>query len=245
MLLFLSSFALHAGVKEWRAFHGHKAQNASLSRSGARLSLYEIHFLSQLSDFFLINSRETSKCFSSSQLEWWPISTKSRRGSHVCACLDRSGDWTPQVRCIATGLKLLWLTGIQTELAARQQNGSQSRTRRRGRESTATHWSFRAHFVPARNRSHFHVRARLHQTLPLAPGLPGLARLPAVRVRGPDPVLPGVPARHQSGRGHDPGHDVPGGHLLQPERVPLQPGDAQWPVSRRGAAGPAQPEVRL
>lgn len=84
----------------------------------------------------------------------------------------------------------------------------------------------------------------MHQTLPLAPGLPGLARLLAVRVRGPDPVLPGVPARHQSGRGHNPGHDVPRGHLLQPERVPLQSRNTQRPVSRRGAAGPAQPEVK-
>lgn len=225
------------------------ATQRTLALHSLLLALYENLFScrSCMTLFFpLINSRETSKCFPSSQREWWrPNGTKSPRWSQACARLERRGDWTPQVRSIAPDFKLFWLTGIQTELAARRHNGSESRTRRgRGRESTSAHWSFRAHFEPARNRSHFHVRARLHQTLPLAPGLPGLARLLAVRVRGPDPVLPGVPARHQTGRGNDPGHDVPGGHLLQPERVPLQSCDAQRPVSRRGAAGPAQPEVR-
>lgn len=122
-------------------------------------------------------------------------------------------------------------------------DGSQSGNRRNGPKSTSTHRSFRAQLDPARHLSHLHVRALLHQTLPVARLFLGLSDFLAVRVRGPDSLLPGVPARHQTGRGHDPDHDVPRGHFLQPECVPLQPGDAQWPVPRRGAAGAAQPEV--
>lgn len=124
-------------------------------------------------------------------------------------------------------------------------NGSQSGNRRNGVKSTSTHRSFCAQLDPARNLSHLHVRAVLRQTLPVARVFLGLSDLLAVRVRGPDPLLPRVPSRHQTGWGHDPDHDVPRRHFLQPERFPLQPRDAQRPVPRRGAAGPSQPKVAV
>lgn len=193
-----------------------------------------------LSDF--LKERRGSQCFSFSVHEGWrPHRTKSKGGYlHVCTCLE--WQFTPGVNEYRLSFFSSVTLAFKTSLL-HGDNGSQSRKWGDGHASTSIYWSFRAHLDSARNFSHFHVRAVLHQALPVGRVFLGLLDLLAVRVRWPDPLLPRIPARHQTGWGHDPDHDVPCGHLLQPERVPLQPSDAQWPVPRWGAAGPAQPKV--
>ena len=122
-------------------------------------------------------------------------------------------------------------------------NGSQSGLGGHGLQAAGSHRSFRQQVHAARHLAHVHHRADVHQAQPVDFVLPVLRGNAGDGVRGPGAVLLPVPACHQAGRGGGSDDGVPLSHLLQPQLLPLQPGDAQRPVPRRGAPCLAQRQV--
>lgn len=122
-------------------------------------------------------------------------------------------------------------------------NGSERGIQGAGLQAACPHWSFREQIHAARHLAHVHLWADVHQAHSVDFVLPGLRGCAGDGMRGPSAVLLSVPPRHQAGRSCGPDDDFPLRHLLQPQLLPFQQGDAQWPVPCRGAARFAQRQV--